>query len=798
MSEFENNIDKKDEETIDIKSLILRFTSYWYYFILSIVIFLFMAFLYNRYTRPIYSVSSTIEIRDDSNSQLGVENIIEGMEMFSVKTNLENEKAVLKSFSLAERTIKELGIGVSYFLHGRVQTVNLYKRSPFIVKFDSTHLQLAGVDFFITPIDENSFQINFECKDQNTYDIYRNKKNNKLQSTLKYNEIHQFDEFIESDYFKFKIVKTEFFTDKLISNNVECSFVLHSLEKLSKKYVESISISPLSKESSILKLNLKGYSTRKNIDYLNTLSVIYLKQGLEEKNKMATNTIFFIEDQIKKTQDTLVLIEEKLKLFKEQNPTLDVFNKDYGTFFQKQKTEGDLSKYQVHLSYYSELLNYLQNSQGSENIISPTSMGISNPELNALISSFITLNSKKKELELSTTTNHPKYQSVLSQISYTKQSIIENLKNLISSTNSAKRNLENRVNNFNDQIDALPENEKNYVSLKREFMQAERIVNYLILKKQETAIAKEGTEADHIILDVAREDNEFPLSPKKRLNYIIALLLGLAIPVLVISLRDFFNDSIRSKSDLTKSTNIPILGVIGNSDQSNNLIVLENPKSIIAESFRALRTNIQYLAPDKSSKVITVTSSVGSEGKSFCSSNLSIILATAGYKTLLLGADLRKPKTQLNFNIDNMKGLSSYLINKSNLSETINSTEIENLNIITSGPVPPNPAELLNSDKMKNLISELKKDYDYIIIDTPPAGLVTDSAITMKLSDINLYVVRHKYTKKNMLNVINDLYDNKQIKNINIIINDYHLSLDSYGYGYGYSYGYGNGYGYYE
>ena len=240
--------------------------------------------------------------------------------------------------------------------------------------------------------------------------------------------------------------------------------------------------------------------------------------------------------------------------------------------------------------------------------------------------------------------------------------------------------------------------------------------------------------------------------------------------------------NIQEKSELTKITNIPIIGVIGNSDKSNNLVVLDNPKSVISESFRSLRTNIQYLSSEIENKVVTITSSVGSEGKTFCTSNLALIMAAAGYKTILIGADLRKPKTHEVFNVDNSLGLSSYLINKSTLSEIVHKTDAEKLRVIPSGPIPPNPSELLNSDRMKKLIEELKKTYDYIILDTPPCGLVTDSVITMNMSDINLYIVRHNYTKENMLNIINDLHNSEQVKNINIIINDYIVSSSSYGY----------------
>ena len=797
MNEFENNLDSSSEETIDIKAVLKKFSGHWYYFILSIIICLFLAFLYNRYTDKIYKVSTDILIRDDNNSQLGVENIMEGMELFSGKTNLENEEAVLKSYTLASRTIKKLDLQLSYFMHGNVQKIYLYDQTPFVIQFDSSHCQLPESEFFIELIDDNKFRLMVNCTDQYTYDLFNDNRNKNLSANLDYEKTHHFNENIETPYFSFQIIKTSFYDDLILEEKSSYSFIFHSLDIITKKHVNLLNIKSTSKESSVLRLSIIESNRRKNIDYINTLAQLYILQGLEEKNEMAINTIRFIQDQITKTSDTLDIIEKDLAIFKERNPNLDIINKDFGAFFQKQKVDGDISINQIHLSYYNELLTYLQNSEKTDNIISPTSVGVTNSELNSLINSLLTLNSEKKKLELSTTKSHPKYQSVLSQISHTKKSIIENLKNLISSTNIAKRNLEDRSIVFNSQINELPSKEKEYVKLKRKFIQSENIVNYLILKEQETSIAKEGTEADHKILDPAGDkDSLIPISPKNNLNFIIALLLGIGIPVTIISLKDFFNETIRSKSDLIKHTNIPILGVIGNSDKADSLVVIDNPKSVISESFRSLRTNIQYLASDKKNKVITVTSSVGSEGKTFCTSNLSLILASAGYKTVLIGADLRKPKTHHNFNIENIKGLSSYLINQSSISEILNSTKNENLKVITSGPVPPNPSELLNSERMKKLITDLKKDFEYIIIDTPPAGLVTDSVITMKISDINLYVVRHNYTKRSMLNIINNLHDTKQVENINIIINDYIASSSTYGYGYGY--GYGNGYGYYE
>ncbi|MDG1718868.1 MAG: polysaccharide biosynthesis tyrosine autokinase [Flavobacteriales bacterium] len=796
MSELENISDS--EKKIDIKSLIKKFTGYWYYFLISVLICLFLAFLYNRYNRNVYKVYTYILIEDEKNQ---ADEVFELEDMFGNNANLENQKAILKSHTLAKKTIQEMDIQVSYFQYGKIKKVNLYKKSPFYVYFDENYNQLSGVEFFINLKNKEEFELEYKCENKNTYNIKTNKKTNKKISD-NYRKSHKFNELIDNDFIRLKIVKDTSVFNYLDINNInEYSFILHSLDKLAANYVEKIKVSPLSKESTVLELRMDGYTRNKNVDYLNTLSKLYLEDELSDKNEFATHTLLYIEGELSEAEDTLVMFENQLKVFKQNNLELDIVTKDFGTFKQKLDVEEKYQKIRDQLRYYNSLLNYVKSdyiekeTNEKTHTLSPTSIGILNPELNALIIKLMELNSKKKGLELSIEEGHPKYQAILSDISFTKQSIIENVANLISSTKTIEKDLKSRILTTNNQIEKLPEAEQELWKITRNIDHYKTFVNYLTDKKLNTNILIEGTTSDHKIIDSAMGP-EIPLSPNRKVNLLFALILGVGIPVIIISLRDFLNETILSKSDLTKITNIPIIGVIGNSDKSNNLVVLDNPKSVISESFRSLRTNIQYLSSEIENKVITITSSVGSEGKTFCTSNLALIMATAGYKTILIGADLRKPKTHEVFNLDNSLGLSSYLINKSTLSEIVHNTDAENLRVIPSGPIPPNPSELLNSDRMKKLIKELKKTYDYIILDTPPCGLVTDSVITMKMSDINLYIVRHNYTKENMLSIINDLHDTEQVKNINIIINDYIVSSSSYGYGYGY--GYGNGYGYYE
>ncbi len=784
------------EETIDIKAIIQKYAQYWYYFILSILFFGFIAFLNNRYTVPKYSVSTTLLIRDDNNTQLGAENLLEGLEMFSGKKNLKNEIVILNSYSLNKKIIEELELGTSYFQHGFLQSNELFKNSPFKVQVDSSHLQLTEVNFQIMPVNNEEFTFSINTNNKYPYNILSKRLEKSLKADIDIEEKYTFNSLIETEFYAFTVHKTNHFNlERIIENNKSFSFKFHQTDKLANKLIEKVSINPINKETSILKLNIREQTPRKSIHILNKITEIYIRSGLNEKNLMAINTIHFIDDQLAIIQDSLSAIERKLEIFKTLHPNLEIVDKEYGTYFQKQKLDNSLSEQSVNIKYYKSLLSYLKNDKNANSIISPTSMGISNPELNNLINQLLQLYAKKGELQLTTTGKNPTYIAVLSQINHTKKTIIENVNNLISSASIYEVDLIDRITTFDKKINKLPEAEKDYLILRRKYEYNEQTAIYLQQKRYEASLAKAGTESDHKVIDFARLDSEKPTSPRKSLTYFIALLFGILIPISFISLRDFFSDTIKSKSDLLKSTNIPILGLVGHSDNARSLVIPNASKSIIAESFRALRTNIQYLAADKEKKVITVTSSIGGEGKTFTTMNLAAIIALSGHKTILVGGDLRKPKLHDDFKVNTSKGLSSYLINKSILAEIIEKTEIDKLDIIASGPTPPNPAELLDSKKMKNLIMELNKTYDYVIIDTPPIGLVTDGVILMQHADINLYIVRHNYSKSRALSIINNLFQQKQVKNVHIIINDFKHTSSGYGYGYGYD---TSGYGYYE
>ena len=790
------------EETIDLREMVIKYLKVWYYFLFCIILSLCITTLYLKFTKPIFSVSTKLLIRDDDNSQFDPANLIEGLELFSVKRNLKNEIVILNSYSLTNKVIEDLGLGVSYYGHKFMQKDELYKTSPFNVIVNSIHPQIADVDFEIELLSSDSFRLQVKNEHRYAYDVKFDKYNRGVIAETDIDKVYKFNELIDEEFFSFKLVRI---TDSLIEkrylmkrkNYDKYSFKLNYRSKLVRAYIKNINISPINKETSVLLLSIKSKTPDKNIDFLNKLTELYIESGLQEKNMIATNTIRFIGEQLSIITDSLSVTENRIEEFGLENPNIKIADKDYGTFFQSQKNNNELYENSVHLKYYTSLLKNLKNPEKTGGIVSPTSIGINNLTMDKLISQLIQLNAEKEKLKEMVTDKSSIYIAILEQIQFVKQTLVENVEGAIEVIKMKEKNLQERSNKFTMEIDQLPEAEKKFVILKRKYELLKDAQTYLKGKKSEAELAKAGTAADHMVIDEARKDSDLPVSPKKGFSYILALLLGMLTPISIMAIRDFFNDTVKTKLDLQKHTSIPILGVLGHNDKANSLFVPKNPKSVIAESFRTIRTNLQYIASEKKQKVIAVTSTVGGEGKTFCSMNLASVFALSGNKTILIGGDLRKPKIKQDFEIKSDIGLSNYLIGKVEKKDIIFKTELQHLNVIPSGPTPPNPAELLESEKMIELITMLKKDYDCIILDTPPIGLVTDGVVLMKNADISLFVVRHNYTKIKSLSIVNNLHHQKIIQNLNIIINDFSYEDNSYGYGYGYGYG-TNGYGYYE
>lgn len=785
----------EENEKIDLKNLLGRFLIFWKLILLSSITFLIIGVIYIRYTSKVYKSSTTLLIKEESNSSLGAENLFDGIDLFGGQKNIKNEIGILKSFSLTKKTLEQINFRISYFHDGKLKSEEIYKKSPFNVELSPSKNTIINQEFHIKIISENEFNISIDCDKVKPFDLKTEKFSSNVEMSVNYNKNHQFGELISTPYFEFTVLKNNFelFTEDDWDSYY---FKIHNYNELTDEYLSQQSVIEIDKDASILRISLEGKNPRKINDFLEKFNQLYLQLGLNEKNQIASNTIFFINNQLTSISDSLSKVENELERFKKKNPKVQIISKDFSTFSQIEKLEEEKAILEFNNKYYLSLKTYFDNNNSTKNIVVPSAMGINDPLLNELISELSNLYSQLEVASVNSKEEHPVVQSLQKQISNTKVKLNENIENIISSSELSLIDIDKRIGKIEGKIEQLPQQERLLLNIQRKFNLNENIYNYLLEKRAEASITKASNVSDHKVIDNPRLISKYPIKPKQTLVFLMCLVFGIGLPILGITIYFTFNNKIIDKKDIDLIISFPNIGKIIFNQDDNDLINVNNPKSSIAESFRSIRTNIQYLASDKKEKVICLTSSVSGEGKTFVSMNLASIISLTGEKTLLIGADLRKPKISDSFKLKNTVGLSSYLSNQNTKEEIIKQTNNEHLDIILSGPIPPNPSELLNLQKMKNLLEELKSQYKYIIIDTPPIGLVSDGIILMDYSDINLYVVRQNFTTKDMLHNFKETVNYNKLKDINIVINGITTNRSSYGYGYGY--GNENGYGYYH
>lgn len=756
----------------DLKKLIKKLFARWYVVALSLITAVSVAFLINRYTVPVYVIKASLFISESKDVNNSVSELLYGEDYLRASTNLTNHTILLKSFSHINNTINTLPyFNVFYYEEGNVLTKELYKSSPIEVRFKSRNSKVSDSDrmFLCSIIDEKTYKLT-------------------SQNGEVYNENYLFGKWYSFDSFDLRIIY------KNHSKVKEIKFKINDINKLTKKYGKNLRINPVDRESSILMLALDGETPIREIDFLNHLVENYISQDLDQKNENAVKTIEFIDDQLSAIRDSLNEIEIRLERFKRENSNVNI-SSDNELFSSLRLLDIELSNLKVKDEYFNYLSEYITEEDFESNVIVPSIYGVDNSLINQLVQEFVQLQQEMKLIGNDSENVHPIISIKRKRIQELASNIKELIKNLKSSNFLSIKNVSKRIVIMEESLSKLPELERRYVNIQRMYDLSEGLYVFLMEKKAEAGIVRSSNISDAKLVDAAMVDGP-PVKPQPLRNYFVAIFLGFAVPIIFILLFDYFNDKILYKEDLYQITDIPFLGMVGHDTNDVNMVVTNRPKSGVAESFRTIRSNIQYLSIDNQKQVFVVTSSVSGEGKTFCSINLAGVFSLSDKKTLLIGADLRKPKMYADFAVNKDLGLTNFLSGAAEIDDIIQKTSVSSLDIVTSGPVPPNPSELLMSDKMANFVNDLRSRYDYIIIDSPPVGLVTDALILMNYSDSGIYIVRQNYTSKILIENAQEMYNSGKIKNISILFND--VKVTKYGYSYGYGYGYGYGHGYYE
>ncbi|MCY1635019.1 GumC family protein [Marinifilum sp. D737] len=764
------------EEGTNIKDFLYRLLSKWHWFVLCGFLGIALGYTISKYSKEVYDVQSVVLVEEESKG-MGVENLFEGMDLGS-KTNIQNHVGILKSYTINLQTLKNLEWNTTWYKEGTVLDSDLYKDAPFEVVIPTGIINPTGLEIYIVPESENSYNISANGKVYSKGGI----------KEIEFSGNGQFGKLFENEYFSFTINK------KKQNPSGKYYFVFNEIEGLALSYVRRLNVSLVDKKSDLIQLKIQGNKPARQVDYLNELTKVYMQFGLQQKNKTSLNTVRFIDDQLSGIVDSLKTAGKNFTDFRTKNKTIDLSKEAEMVSEKISELDAQETAIKLKVEYYKNLLSYMNDAESMDKIVAPSFMGIADAALNAQIVKLGELYSRKTTLSQIAKEKNPSLILLNEEIKNTLSVLEENVKNLLHNTETEFKALQRKMDEVSMQLASLPETQQQMVNIKRSFDLNNELYTFLLKKRAEAAITTASNISDARVLDPARVRTAKKVGPKTALNLMVGLIFGLALPFLIIVIGDYFNDSIKSKEDIEKESKLPIMGEIAHNSYQSELAIVKHPRSGIAESFRGLRTNLQYMfKQQKDCKVLALHSMIPGEGKTFNSVNLATIIAMDSKKVLLVGCDLRKPRLHKVFNVDNKSGLSTYLIGHHTLKEIVHKTEINNLSFVNSGPIPPNPAELLGNEEFGKFIEEARKEFDYIVLDNAPVTLVTDGILTGKHADANLFVLRQGYSNKNQIKYINQVAEKESISQIGIVLND--AVYNGYGYGNNYgSYGYGNGY----
>ncbi|ERM81361.1 hypothetical protein P872_09580 [Rhodonellum psychrophilum GCM71 = DSM 17998] len=787
---MQENPPKLSTSEIDILNpnrILEKTLSNWYIFLGSVFISTILAFYITKETTPIYESEGLLLISEDKNNlSLDIFSSTGGP---SENTSLQNEIVNLQTYSLAYETVKQLDLNVSYFKENFFRLKPIYNKYPIKVQANWEKPQLINALFKIIPGKENEFIVEIEVS-ANTQ-IYTKQFGGKadVYSPFKGGDLGPFQgeygQIISNPYFEFSIFNGQ-------NENFESVyFKIQGDGSLAKKYKSMVNIGPESKGNTALLLKIAHPDKEIGELYINTLMTTFLASDLKIKSLISQQSLEFIQNQITTVADSLNQYENELQSYRTINRITNLSEKGSNILNETVKLDDELNKQNLRLEYYKNLQKYLTDPEGG-NLIVPSVIGIEDPIFNNTVTNLLNLQNEKSGLK-----------GVLAgdSFSYIRElnNKIENLKNNLKESNTnAILNISNHIDRLQDMISVvekdfnqLPEVERNLTSIQRRFKINESIYTFLLQRKAETEIQKASTITKHRVLDAAML-NSSPISPKLSRNLAIGVSLGVSIPLLFLIIWSIFYHKVVDPKEVENLLNIPVLGFVPREKEKNNILV-HNPKSIITESFRTIRSNLAIRFDFKNKGTIMVTSTRPGEGKTYISIKIASAYAALGKKTILVGMDLRKPAISKELNlIHNKFGVTTFLTQEGEAWENlIQATDQEDLEVLNAGPYLERSTELINTKKFERLMASLKEHYDFVIIDTSPIGLVSETLDLTKYTDINLFVLRQNYSFINQVQVANDLKEKMGFNNFYVVVNDMHkfgLNRHNYVYGYGYSY----------
>ena len=794
-----NEAQESKEENIDVKELLFKYLIHWPWFVGAVVVCLIAAWVYLYTSTPVYNISATVLIKDDKKG--GSAGMLSGLEslgldgMVSSSQNIDNEIEVLRSKTIVKEVVEDLGLYISYTDEDEFPSRNMYKTSPVQVSLTPQEADLLEepmiVEMTLQPqgsmdvtvkIDDDEYQKHFEKLPA----VFPTDK-----GTLAF--------FLTPDSISSsKRILEETTASEKTTRNITAT--INKPLAVAKAYCKNMTIEPTSKTTSVAVISLKNSNVQRGKDFINKLLEMYNINTNNDKNEVAQKTAEFINERISIISKELGSTEKDLESFKRGAGITDLTSDAQIALTGSAEYEKKRVENQTQINLLQDLQKYMQN-EGYE--VLPSNIGLQDLNLAAAINRYNEVLVERKRLLRTSTENNPTIINLDTSISAMKENVQVSLDRVLRGLFITKADLDREANRYSRRISEAPGQEREFVSIARQQEIKAGLYLMLLQKREENAITLAATANNAKIIDDAIADDA-PVSLKRKMIYLIALVLGVGIPVGVIYLLELTKFKIEGRSDVEKLTSLPIVGDIPLTDEKQGAIaVFENQNNLMSETFRNIRTNLQFML-ENDKKVILVTSTVSGEGKSFISANLAISLSLLGKKVVIVGLDIRKPGLNKVFNIPRKEvGITQYLANpEKNLMDLVQLSDVsKNLYILPGGTVPPNPTELLARDGLDKAIETLKKNFDYVILDTAPVGMVTDTLLIGRVADLSVYVCRADYTHKNEYTLINELAEKDKLPSLCTVINGLDLKKRKYGYYYGYGkygkyYGYGKRYGY--
>ena len=794
-----NEAQESKEENIDVKELLFKYLIHWPWFVGAVVACLIAAWVYLHVSTPVYNISATVLIKDDKKG--GSAGMLSGLEslgldgMISSLQNIDNEIEVLRSKTIVKEVVEDLGLYISYTDEDEFPSRNMYKTSPVQVSLTPQEadlleepmivkmaLQPQGSMDVTVKIDDDEYQKHFEKLPA----VFPTDK-----GTLAF--------FLTPD----SVLSSKRTSEETTASEKTTRNITATINKplaVAKWCCKNMTIEPTSKTTSVAVISLKNSNVQRGKDFINKLLEMYNINTNNDKNEVAQKTAEFINERIGIISKELGSTEKDLESFKRGAGITDLTSDAQIALTGSAEYEKKRVENQTQINLLQDLQKYMQN-EGYE--VLPSNIGLQDLNLAAAINRYNDVLVERKRLLRTSTENNPTIINLDTSISAMKENVQVSLDRVLRGLFITKADLDREASRYSRRISEAPGQEREFVSIARQQEIKAGLYLMLLQKREENAITLAATANNAKIIDEAIADDA-PVAPRSKITYLIALILGVGIPVGVIYLLELTKFKIEGRADVEKLTSAPIVGDIPLTDEKQGAIaVFENQNNLMSETFRNVRTNLQFMLGN-GKKVILVTSTVSGEGKSFISGNLAISLSLLGKKVVIVGLDIRKPGLNKVFNISKREqGITQYLANpEKNLMDLVQLSDVsKNLYILPGGTVPPNPTELLARDGLDKAIETLKKNFEYVILDTAPVGMVTDTLLIGRVADLSVYVCRADYTRKNEYTLINELIDGNKLPNLCTVINGLDLKKRKYGYYYGYGkygkyYGYGKRYGY--